>query len=204
VQLDHVLFAVAPSDIERLRAQYGLEPYRGGRHPGWGTANWIVPLGDSYVELVTIVDERESRASAFGRWVGEAAEAGGGPVGWAVRPEDLDATAGRLGLVISDGARTTSAGNRIEWRSAGIEEAASRPWLPFFIDWRDRTAFPGATATPEATLARVELEGDADQLADWLGEHSLPLEVKPGSGGVTAVVLEDASGVVTLAGRFGS
>jgi Glyoxalase-like domain len=204
VQLDHVLFAVAASDIEQMRAQYGLEPYRGGRHPGWGTANWIVPLGDSYVELVTIVDERESRASAFGRWVGETAEAGGGPVGWAARPEDLDATAGRLGLVISDGARTTSGGKRIEWRSAGIEEAASRPWLPLFIEWRDRTAFPGATATPEATLSRVEVEGDADELADWLGEHSLPLEVKPGSGGVTAVVLEGASGVVTLAGRFGS
>ena len=46
---------------------------------------------------------------------------------------------------------------------------------------------------------RVELEGDADELSDWLGVHSLPIEVRPGAAGVTALVLEGASGVVTLA-----
>jgi len=46
---------------------------------------------------------------------------------------------------------------------------------------------------------RVELEGDADELSAWLGSHSLPLEVRPGEAGVTAVVLEGASGAVRLA-----
>ena len=92
------------------------------------------------------MDEREASGSAFGRWVAETVRAGGGPIGWAVRPDDLDASAARLGLDIADGSRTTPAGERIEWRSAGIEEAARRPWLPFFIEWGDPASFPGKTA----------------------------------------------------------
>ena len=198
MQLDHVLFAVALASASRLPRQYGLEPYEGGRHPGWGTANWIVPLGDAYVELVAVVDEGEARRSAFGRWVAEAVRAGG-PIGWAVRPDDLDASAARLALDIADGSRTTPAGERVEWRSAGIEEAARRPWLPFFIEWGDPASFPGATASPDAVVVRVELEGNADELSDWLGVHSLPIEVRPGAAGVTALVLDGASGVLTLA-----
>jgi len=204
MELDHVLLAVAASDTPRLLEQYGLEPYEGGRHPGWGTANWIVPLGDAYIELVAVVDEREVRASVFGRWVAETAQEGGGPIGWAVRPDDLDATAARLGLEIADGSRTTPAGERIEWRSAGIEAAATRSWLPFFIDWRDSAAFPGATATPAAAIVRIEIEGDAEELSAWLGEHSLPIDVRPGGAGVTAVVLEGAKGAVTLGRRPGA
>jgi Glyoxalase-like domain len=204
MELDHVLLAVAASDKPRLPEQYGLEPYEGGRHPGWGTANWIVPLGEAYIELVAVVDEHEARGSAFGRWVAETAQEGGGPIGWAVRPNDLDATAARLGLEIADGSRTTPAGKRIDWRSAGIEEAATHPWLPFFVDWRDPAAFPGATVTPAAAIVRVEIEGDAEELSAWLGEYSLPIEVRPGGAGVTAVVLEGAKGVVTLGRRPGA
>jgi Glyoxalase-like domain len=203
MRLDHVLFAVAASDAPRLLERYGLDQYEGGRHRGWGTANWIVPLGDAYVELVAVVDEREARASVFGRWVAESAQDGGGPIGWAVRPDDLDATAARLGLEIAEGSRTTPAGKRIEWRSAGIDEATSRPWLPFFIEWRESAAFPGATATQAPAVARVELEGDGDELSAWLGSHSLALEVRPGDAGVTAVVLEGASGAVRLARPLG-
>jgi len=200
LQLDHVLFAVAASGTPRLHARYRLETYEGGSHPGWGTANWIVPLGDAYVELVTVVDEREASASAFGRWVAETVRGGGGPFGWAVRPDDLDATAARLGLDITDGSRTTPAGERIEWRSAGIDEAASRPWLPFFLEWRDQAAFPGKSARPpDAAIVRVELEGDTDELSDWLGAHSLSIEVRRGGAGVTALVLDGASGEMTLA-----
>ena len=74
----------------------GLASSAGGRHPGWGTANRIVPLGETYLELVTVVDEAEAAQSAFGRWV--AASRPGAPFGWAVRTDDLDAVAARLGL----------------------------------------------------------------------------------------------------------
>jgi len=68
LELDHVLLAVA--DLEaagrEIEAWYGLTSIEGGRHPGWGTANRIVPLGETYLELITVVDE--SRGSAERLW----------------------------------------------------------------------------------------------------------------------------------------
>ena len=44
-------------------------PYAGGRHPGHGTANRIVPLGSSYIELMAVVDRVEADSSPLGSWV---------------------------------------------------------------------------------------------------------------------------------------
>src|SRR5262245_14529439 len=95
MELDHVIVAVqAPREgLPRLPGARDLVPHVGGRHLGWGTANWIVPLGDAYLELVAVVDQRAAGDSHFGRWVSRAPD--GAAVGWAVRPDDLDATAAR-------------------------------------------------------------------------------------------------------------
>jgi len=144
MQLDHVILAapVRGPDTPRLPSSYGLEPVPGGRHPAWGTANWIVPLGDSYLELIAVVDEHVAGGNDFGRRVLDASE--GDLIGWAVRPDDIDATATRLGLTVGRGSRTRSSGERIEWRMAGLEDALERPWLPFFVAWRGvtRPRFP--------------------------------------------------------------
>jgi len=81
---------------------------------------------------------------------------------------------------------------------AGLEDALERPWLPFFVAWRDPTAFPGATPTPPAHVAGLEIARDIDELSAWLGPHSLPLDVRAGNGGVTAVVLDGLRGQITL------
>ena len=71
MQIDHVLLATSTRlpNRPRLPPAYGLDATVGGRHPGWGTANWIVPLGDAYIELIAVVDEEEARTSTFGRWI---------------------------------------------------------------------------------------------------------------------------------------
>ena len=175
-----------------------MDAIEGGRHPEWGTANWIVPLGDAYLEFVGIVDEQEAKARDFGHWVARAVERGGGPLGWAVRPSDLDSTARRLSLDIRSGSRTKPSGEILAWRFAGVSAAARRPWLPFFIDWPETSTFPGQTPDPNAAIARLEIAGDAGELAAWLGPHQLPLDVRAGDAGLTAVVLEGPHGRVTL------
>jgi Glyoxalase-like domain len=148
-----------------------------------------------------VVDGRVATRNRVGRWVAEARP--GSPLGWAVRPDDLDATASRLGLETSAGSRTTPSGELVAWRTAGLDRAVVRPHLPFFIEWLDPTRFPGATASPAATVERIELECDAAELSAWLGEHSLPLDVRPGSAGITVVVLDGPRGRITLGGRPG-
>jgi Glyoxalase-like domain len=202
VELDHVLIPVADLSgaVKRFEARYGLVSVEGGRHAGWGTANRIVPLGETYLELVAVVDQKEAEQSAFGRWV--AAAPPGAPLGWAVRTDDLDAVVARLGLSIGSGARRTSTGELLRWRIAGVEQSMIEPALPFFIEWASETRFPGAigVAHPAAPKGITELiiEADHDRLASWLGRRALPLTVRPGGCCVSGVVLSTQTGEVIV------
>src|SRR5690349_10344511 len=122
-----------------MHLRHGLYSVEGGRHPAWGTANRIVPLGDSYLELVAVVEPATAATCAFGRWVASGASTIARPIGWAVRTSHLDEIAQRLDLPVHAGSRTTVAGDELQWRSAGIDEAAAEPSLPFFIQWAPQT-----------------------------------------------------------------
>lgn len=115
MELDHVLIAVADLAAagRELEVRHGLSSIEGGRHPAWGTANRIVPLGDSYLELVAIVDAAKAAESAFGRWVASSASNTGRPLGWAVRTSQLDEIARRLDLSINAGSRSTPGGEQL-------------------------------------------------------------------------------------------
>jgi hypothetical protein len=202
LEVDHVLVAVgdlAAADRD-LSARYALSSIEGGRHPGWGTANRIVPLGETYLELVAVVDEAEAGSSAFGRWVA----AGAGPLGWAVRTRDVEGNAERLGLRVTPGSRRAPSGELLAWWTAGIEEAAADPSLPFFIQWEEQTPFPGRMASTHpagaVTLTRLVLTGDPDRLTAWLGDHRLPIIVRPGSPALERIVLAGATGEIELDG----
>lgn len=90
-----------------------------------------------------MVDPDVAPTSAFGRWV---AGAGEGPLGWAVRTDAIEAVAARHGLDVVDGSRARPDGSVLRWRLAGVERAVADPALPFFIEWGDSAALPGAAA----------------------------------------------------------
>jgi Glyoxalase-like domain len=174
IELDHVLVAVDDLESEAFETPL-LKSRPGGLHPDWGTGNRIVPLGDSYFELVAVVDEAKARTDPFGRWVLSAQH--GDLLGWAVRG-DIESISSRLKLPISSGSRRTEDGSVLRWRFAGIEQAAAEPCLPFFIEWEPGMRLPGEGGKTQ--LARLRLQGDAERIAWWLGEHDLPIEVTPG------------------------
>jgi Glyoxalase-like domain len=205
LELDHVLVAVADLAAagREIEARYGLASVEGGRHAGWGTANRIVLLGEAYIELVAVVDQAEAAESLFGSWVARASPDFAKPLGWVVRTNKLDEVARRLGLVVVAGSRAARGGQVLRWRLAGIEQAAAEPSLPFFIEWEPGTPFPGQTpATHRATgiqLARLQLDGDADRLAAWLGAgHQLPITVHSGTPALTSIMLTGPAGEFVL------
>ena len=191
--------AAAGREIE---IRHGLASFEGGRHPGWGTVNRIVPLGEAYLELVAVVDEAKAAQSPFGSWVAQASPARAKPLGWAVRTNKLDEIASRLGLAVSAGSRATRGGQLLRWRLAGIEQAAAEPSLPFMIEWEHGTPLPGQTpATHRATgvqIAKLHLDGDADRLAAWLGPHQIPITVHPGTPALASITLAAAAGEIVL------
>ena len=204
LKLDHVLIVVSDlaAAAREMEARHGLAAIEGGRHPGWGTANWIVPLGDTYLELVAVVDEAEAAQSTFGRWVAGVHPRPAQPLGWAVRTHRLDDVARRLGLTVHPGSRAGRDGRLVRWRLAGLEQAAADPSLPFFIEWAHGTSLPGrAPATHRAgavRIAELQLGGDADRLNAWLGDHRLPITVRAGGPAVAGILLTGAAGKIAL------
>jgi hypothetical protein len=203
MKIDHVL--IAARDLtraaRRIEERHGLSSIEGGRHPGWGTANRIVPLGETYLELIAVVDEAEAAQSTFGSWVA-GVEAAPRPLAWAVRTSELDDVADRLGLTITTGSRNTRDDRVLRWRLAGVEQAAAEPSLPFFIEWDAATPFPGDTPVTHRAgrvrIAGLQLAGDTGRIAAWLGAHELPVTVRPGAPAVAAVLLTGDSGEIVL------
>jgi Glyoxalase-like domain len=204
VELDHVLIAVADlsAAASLVEARFGLTSIEGGRHPGWGTANRIVPLGVAYLELVAVVDSAEAKKSAFGNWVLHAASEWPRALGWAVRTDDLDAVSSRLHLKARGGSRVLRDGRHLRWRLAGVEQAAARPMLPFFIEWGRETPLPGpapvAHAAGEVAIHELQVTGNADELAAWIGEHQIRVRVQPGVPALTGVVLATTRGEIVI------
>ena len=204
LELDHVLIAAADlaAAADEIETRHGLASIEGGTHPGWGTANRIVPLGDCYLELVAVVDEAAAAQNAFGTWVTTARSERAQLLGWAVRTSKLDAVADRLDLTIGTGSRATRAGQVLRWRLAGIEQAAAEPSLPFFIEWAHGTPFPGSAPARHPAgavrIAELHVDGDAARLAAWLGAHDLPVAVRAGRPGIASIVLAAAGGEIRL------
>jgi hypothetical protein len=205
MELDHVLIPLADLSraVSEFEGRYGLVSVEGGRHADWGTANRIVPLGDSYLELVAVVDPAEASQSAFGQWVANARA--GRPLGWAVRTDNLDAVAGRLGLSVGSGSRFTATGEFLRWRIAGVERAMAEPWLPFFVEWAAGTRLPGrldvAHPAGAAGIERLIIAGEPKRLSSWLDGGRLPVTLADGGSGVIGVVLSTRSGEIVVGSK---
>ena len=183
-RIDHVVLAVRDLDAsaERLWDEHGLRFVAAGRHPRWGTANMIAPLGNDYVELLGVVDEEVGSKTVLGKTLMELSADGDRWFSVCLADDDIDATAARLGLAVQPGARTRPDGTEVRWRGAGIEERGEDLWLPFFISWDvPAELHPGAAPADHRVdaegIAWAEVGGDEARLRDWLGGADAPIRV---------------------------
>jgi len=187
---DHVIMTVRDLDqaAERLLETHGLQSFPGGRHVGLGTGNRIVPLGDSYLELMAVVDPVEAKDSVLARWVEEQTAKGDRIAAWILRTDDVDAVAGRLGLTAEPMSRVRPDGIELAWRLVGLEVAMSTG-LPFFIQWDiDPDLHPGRAGGADGPgISWVEVGGDAEVLAQWLGPNDLDVRGVDGPQGIHRV-----------------
>jgi hypothetical protein len=203
--IDHVIVLV--SDLGEaatwMRDDHGLGSVEGGRHPGHGTGNRIVPLGDAYIELMAVVDPVEASGSRVGRWATSNTEDRPSPAALCLRTDDADAVAARLGLEPMPMSRTRPDGSTLSWRLVGVDDAFGDDRLPFFIEWhvppQDHPGRAAAEHRAEPTgVLRVDLGGDRDLVAGRLGDHDLPITLVDGPPGISRVIVETGTGDIVL------
>ncbi|HVL90473.1 MAG TPA: VOC family protein [Actinomycetota bacterium] len=175
-RIDHVIYGTHDVNAagHRFWDEFGLASYEGGLHPAYGTANRIVPLGDSYIEIMGISDPTAARMNPLGEFVLSQIDDGDRWIAWCLRPGDIEQTAERIGSVAVPGHRVRPDGTSVTWLLAGLEIALSDPPLPFFIAWDDDAHMPGRETLEHRVLADgidgIELVGDATRLREHAGD----------------------------------
>jgi hypothetical protein len=190
---------------DELYEREGLASVAGGRHEGWGTANRIVPLGETYLELITVVDVEEAKSSDFGRAVLTALDEESSLVGWVLATDDIEDVARRLDLEVERKSRGRPDGSTLSWRIAGMEIAMESGVLPFFVEWEGPPEHhPGAAEVEHDTdvrgIAWIELTTDDEEcVREWLGDDAdLPLRITEGAPGLTAVAIATEGGEIVV------
>jgi hypothetical protein len=210
LHLDHLVFAVNDLDEagERFRASYGLASVEGGEHAGVGTANRIVPLGDSYIELMAIVDESAAAENPVGRYLKTFLAGGERPMLWCVATDDIKQRSKWIGAPVMPWSRRLPDGREIAWRLSGIDGALADRSLPFFIEWdcppedhpsRERVAHdrePLGIASLEVGGLPKKID---NRLGGWHEPHGLPITVvKGGDLGPRCVTVATTTGDVVI------
>lgn len=205
LKIDHVIVAVtdAASWAAQLLDRTGLAAVAGGRHVGTGTGNWIVPLGATYVELMTVVDETAAEQHALGRWVLDQTRTGDRLAALCLRTDNIVDIAARIDREPEAMSRRTDDGAELRWRLAGLDAALSEERLPFYIQWDiDDDQHPGRTPVDHRVepdgIIWVEYGGDEQRLADRLGDHSLPIRVVDEPAGPRRVAIATSEGAIHL------
>jgi hypothetical protein len=206
VPVDHVILAIDSLDrgIDLLRNATGITPIQGGVHPGRGTQNALLGLGQGrYLELIapnpddTAASARATAAtrSAYYRQFRRLT-----PVGWAVHVSDIGAERARLlraGLrpgPITPGSRYTGDRRLLRWQTLN-------PWgeergvLPFVIAWDAATQHPSATAPAGCTLSGLQIVSPAaDSLRGAFVRAGWPVSIVRGATEHLELTLECVGG----------
>ncbi|MBX3027258.1 VOC family protein [bacterium] len=161
--LDHVVVAVRdlPAAARAYGALYGRASSWQGVHPGWGTANVLFRLANTYVELIAPAGEGPLAAALRGHLEVH----GEGPYALAFATADAAACAAALraaGIAAGDptpgSGRDTASGAERRWRTVVLPPADTRG-VPLLIIQHD---------APSAALPPAAIAGDPRAAVDGI------------------------------------
>lgn len=203
LELDHLLYATPDVDatVADLEARFGVSFSPGGRHPGWGTRNAILPLGNRlYLEVIG-PDEAQPEAEGR-RIVGVDRLSEPRLAWWAVRPFLMPLTCGEFetaGFVpgpVIEGRRERADGTTLVWQITNPRVRLLDGLLPLVIDW-EGAAHPGAADSGVTLKEFVLRHPDHGSLSPTFVELGLP-KVDPGEAPALEATFATPNGLVTL------
>lgn len=210
MRLDHISYACTTAEladvVQRIGSDLGATFVDGGRHPSFGTRNFILPLANGcYVEVVSALDHPAAEKAPFGRAVAQRAQDGGGWMSWVVAVDDISEVEARIGRQARAGHRIRPDGLELCWKQLGVLDVIGDPSLPFFVQWTESSGEHPSTGGGKVVLDRIEMCGDPDAITEWLGtEHDVPLDgvkvdwVESEDPGIVAVWFSTPHGSVRI------
>lgn len=142
-QIDHLLYGVRDlqEGIDYIHELTGVKPVIGGSHPGLGTHNALMGLGNNiYFEIIapdphqeverTWMDLDQLENPKLFRWAATTQNV------MAVRDKGL---AGGIDIgAVKSGSRYKPDGSQLEWTLSDPNMNLAHGLIPFFIDWGEK------------------------------------------------------------------
>jgi Glyoxalase-like domain len=173
-QFDHLVVAIRslPEGVAEFERATGVTPTIGGKHPGRGTENALVSLGDGkYLEIIAPQEGAQLSPMDEGMRRIDTLHI----IGWAVSVSDVGAAVAALKQANvpttspQPGSRVTPAGTRLEWTTLGLADRTIA-MAPFFIHWSASTRHPSTTTPGGCSLDTLTItDPNSDRLAAALG-----------------------------------
>jgi hypothetical protein len=181
--LDHILLGCNDLDrgIQLVEEATGVRPAIGGVHPGRGTRNALLSLGERrYLEIIA-PDSSQGPVVHFPQILGMTEPR---LIGWAVHPPDIAAVAKQLRenqvafTGPDDGSRKRPDGRVLNWKTINLADDR-HGLLPFFIEWSADSVHPSKDAPAKCTLDYFEiLSADPEEFSATLKRIGLDLPVQ--------------------------
>jgi Glyoxalase-like domain len=187
--------------IATIEAATGVRAAPGGSHPGKGTRNALLSLGDlRYLEIVA-PDPAQPRLEWFGA-IRDMEEPH--VIGWAARAGEAGAIAQHLRdaqIAFTGphaGSRIRPDGTKLEWHTVMLADNPDG-LLPFFIEWNSGSLHPSATAPAGCEL--VEFSVTCPDTARWSATAAtlgVDLPTKVGTPPHLTAVIRGPFGTIVL------
>ena len=203
VELDHLLWAAPDLDTGSapIGAILGVAPARGGSHPGFGTRNSLLSLGDAYLEVIA-PDPAQSLEGNRGGDI--AAMSRPGLITFAVRTTDIgayQAAAAKAGVTtrgpVAMG-RTRPDGVRLDWECLYITDKTYSEFIPFAIDWKNSPHPSASTPAGGRLVSFAVLHPDPAPLAAIYRTMGIGVAVKGAASPGFLAVIDTPRGEVVL------
>jgi hypothetical protein len=161
--LDHILFGCRDLDegVAFVEQRTGVCAEYGGVHPGRGTRNALLSLGERhYLEIIAPDPAQPDAKNPLAIYLRTLSESR--LVGWAAHCTDLagvvsklrDAGIGHDGPI--PGSRNLPNGQKLQWKMLTLKENPDY-LLPFFIEWAADSPHPATSAPRGCSLVQFEL-----------------------------------------------
>jgi catechol 2,3-dioxygenase-like lactoylglutathione lyase family enzyme len=180
---DHMLLGCGDLDkgIEFVEGHLGVRAAIGGVHPGRGSRNALLALGERrYLEIIA-PDPQQPRSSDVRQLYKIDSPR---LIEWAAHVDDIEAVVQRLtgaGIAfepVRAGARQRPNGQTLRWKALALKDNLGG-LLPFFIEWSKDAVHPAADSPKGCRIDRFSLaRPDPDELRARTAKLNLEVEIE--------------------------